>query len=124
MKIALGAAKGIASILKGVPKFVHGHIKSTNVLIAQEHDDCINDVGLTVTPIMNTSSTMSWSNSYRTQEASESRVSPLRRVMYTTLVSSLKCLQGRLHLDILVMIMTWLIFQGGPGRWFARNRDK
>jgi hypothetical protein len=95
MKIALGAAKGIASILKGVPKFVHGHIKSTNVLIAQEHDDCINDVGLT--PLMNTSSTMSRSNGYRTQEASESRVSPLRRVMYTTLVSSLKCLQGRLH---------------------------
>ncbi|GAU41411.1 hypothetical protein TSUD_244960, partial [Trifolium subterraneum] len=44
MKIALGAAKGIASIhTERGPKFIHGNIKSTNVLITQEHDGCITD---------------------------------------------------------------------------------
>ncbi|MCI12440.1 putative inactive receptor kinase, partial [Trifolium medium] len=69
---AQGSAKGIANFVhKGGLKFVHGNIKSTNVLITQENDGCITDLGFT--PLMNTSSTTPSSNGYRSPEASESR---------------------------------------------------
>ncbi|KAG4954919.1 hypothetical protein JHK87_040513 [Glycine soja] len=69
MKIALGAAKGIASIHTDHmdSKLTHGNIKSSNVLITQQHDGCITDVGLT--PMMSTQSTMSRANGYRAPEA-------------------------------------------------------
>ncbi|XP_061356051.1 probable inactive receptor kinase At5g58300 [Gastrolobium bilobum] len=72
VKISLGAAKGIAFIhSEGGPKFPHGNIKSTNVLITQELDSCISDVGLP--PLMNTSATMSRLNGYRAPEVTDSR---------------------------------------------------
>jgi len=52
MKVALGAAKGTAFIhTEGGSKFTHGNIKSTTILITEEFDSCISDVGLP--PLMN-----------------------------------------------------------------------
>ncbi|KAJ6349107.1 hypothetical protein OIU77_006657 [Salix suchowensis] len=48
VKIALGTARGISHLHSvGGPKFIHGNIKSTNVLLSQDHDGCISDFGLT-----------------------------------------------------------------------------
>lgn len=95
MKIALGAAKGIASIHTQVgSKFIHGNIKSTNVLITQEHDGCITDVGLT--PLMNTSPTMSRSNGYRAQEVTESKkITNQKSDVYSFGVLLLEILTGK-----------------------------
>ena len=44
VKIALGTARGISHLHSvGGPKFIHGNIKSTNVLLSQDHDGCIAD---------------------------------------------------------------------------------
>ncbi|CAJ2652319.1 unnamed protein product [Trifolium pratense] len=101
MKIALGAAKGIASIhTEGGSKFIHGNIKSTNVLITQEHDGYITDVGLT--PLMNTSSgsIMSRSNGYRAPElAAESRRTATQKSdVYSFGVLLLEKLTGKIPL--------------------------
>ena len=94
MKIALGVAKGIAFIhSEGGPKFIHGNIKSTNVLITQELDGCITDVGLT--PLMNTPPTMSRANSYRAPEVTESRKITQKSDIYSFGVILLEMLTGR-----------------------------
>ncbi|KAL8091298.1 uncharacterized protein LOC141696819 [Apium graveolens] len=47
LKIALGAARGIAHMhAEGTVKFVHGNIKSSNVLVNRDHDGCVSDAGL------------------------------------------------------------------------------
>ncbi|KAK9070795.1 hypothetical protein SSX86_011197 [Deinandra increscens subsp. villosa] len=52
VKIAMGAARGIAHIHSiGGPKFTHGNIKSSNVLVTQDSTGCISDIGLA--PLMN-----------------------------------------------------------------------
>ncbi|MED6155747.1 hypothetical protein PIB30_007983 [Stylosanthes scabra] len=52
LKLSLGIAKGIAHIHSvGGPKFTHGNVKASNVLISQENDGYISDFGLT--PLMN-----------------------------------------------------------------------
>jgi serine/threonine protein kinase len=67
VKVALGAAKGIAFIhIEGGSKFTHGNIKSTAILITEEFDSCISDVGLP--PLMNAPATMSRTNGYRAPE--------------------------------------------------------
>lgn len=98
LKIALGAAKGIASIHKeGGPKYFHGNIKSTNVLITQELDGWITDVGLT--PLMSTLSTMSRSNGYRAPELTESRkIATQKSDVYSFGVILLEMLTGKIPL--------------------------
>ncbi|KAK1565560.1 hypothetical protein Q3G72_029548 [Acer saccharum] len=52
VKISLGTARGIAHIHSmGGPKFTHGNIKFSNVLLNQDLDAYISDFGLT--PLMN-----------------------------------------------------------------------
>ncbi|KAJ0985392.1 hypothetical protein J5N97_003748 [Dioscorea zingiberensis] len=47
VKISLGAAHGIAHIhSEGGGKFVHGNIKSSNVLVSQNFEACVSDFGL------------------------------------------------------------------------------
>ncbi|XP_057428513.1 protein NSP-INTERACTING KINASE 2-like [Lotus japonicus] len=73
LKIALGAAKGIAFIHseRGL-NFTHGNLKSTNVLITQNLDDaCISDVRLT-SQMNDSSSIMSKANVYRAPEVTDS----------------------------------------------------
>lgn len=94
VKIALGAAKGIAFIhSEGGPKFAHGNVKSTNVLITQELDSCITDVGLT--PLMNAPATMSRANGYRAPEVTDSRKITQKSDVYSFGVLLLEMLTGK-----------------------------
>ncbi|KAL4365771.1 hypothetical protein AHAS_Ahas07G0139400 [Arachis hypogaea] len=94
MKIAFGLAKGIAFIhSQGGPKFTHGNIKSTNLLITQELDGCITDVGLT--PLMNTPPTMSRANNYLAPEVIESRKITPKSDVYSFGVILLELLTGK-----------------------------
>ncbi|KAJ1431721.1 Protein kinase domain [Sesbania bispinosa] len=94
MKITLGAAKGIASIhTEGGTRFAHGNIKSSNVLITQEVDGCITDVGLT--PLMNNPSTMSRANGYCAPEVAQSRKITHKSDVYSFGVVLLEMLTGK-----------------------------
>ncbi|KAJ4867580.1 putative inactive receptor kinase [Raphanus sativus] len=48
MKIAIGAAKGIARIHReNNGKLVHGNVKSSNIFLNAERNGCVSDLGLT-----------------------------------------------------------------------------
>lgn len=48
VRIAIGAAKGLAYLhAQGGSNFVHGNIKSSNVLLNRDREACISDFGLT-----------------------------------------------------------------------------
>lgn len=94
MKIALGTAKGIASIhSEGGAKFTHGNIKSSNILITQDLNACVSDVGLT--PLMNNSATRSRSNGYRAPEATDHRKITQKSDVYSFGVLLLEMLTGK-----------------------------
>ncbi|MCO5571251.1 hypothetical protein L7F22_024988 [Adiantum nelumboides] len=46
LKIAMGAARGLAFIHGTIGKAVHGDVKSANVLLKSEYDACLSDYGL------------------------------------------------------------------------------
>ncbi|KAK2390941.1 putative inactive receptor kinase [Trifolium repens] len=97
VKIALGTAKGIAFIhSEGGPKFTHGNIKSTNVLITEEFDSCISDVGLP--PLMNAPATMSRTNGYRAPEVTDSKKITQKSDVYSFGVLLLEMLTGKIPL--------------------------
>lgn len=94
VKVALGTAKGIAFIhSEGGSKFTHGNIKSTNVLITQEFDSCISDVGLP--PLMNAPATMSRANGYRAPEVTDSKKITQKSDVYSFGVLLLEMLTGK-----------------------------
>jgi len=94
VKILHGAAKGIAFIhSEGGPKFTHGNIKSNNVLITQELEGCISDVGLP--PLMNTPATMSRGNGYRAPEVTDSKKITQKSDVYSFGVLLLEMLTGK-----------------------------
>lgn len=94
MKISLGVAKGIAFVhSEGGPKFTHGNIKSSNVLLTPDLDACVSDVGLT--PLMNTPATMSRSNGYRAPEVNDSRKITYKSDVYSFGVLLLEMLTGK-----------------------------
>ncbi|XP_027330950.1 probable inactive receptor kinase At5g58300 [Abrus precatorius] len=113
IKISLGAAKGIASIHTDQmgSKLTHGNIKSSNVLITEEHDGCITDVGLS--PLMSTPSTMSRGNGYRAPEVTESRKITQKSDVYSFGVLLLEMLTGKTPLgypgyDDMVDLPRWV----------------
>ncbi|KAE8729067.1 putative inactive receptor kinase [Hibiscus syriacus] len=64
----LHVARGIFHIHSmGGPKFTHGNIKSSNVLLGQDHEGCISDLGLT--PLMNVPRTPPRTVGYRAPES-------------------------------------------------------
>ncbi|GMJ14316.1 hypothetical protein like AT5G58300 [Hibiscus trionum] len=72
MKIALGTARGIANIhTEGGGKCTHGNIKSSNVLLTDELEACVSDVGLA--PLMNAPITTSRIVGYHAPEVIETR---------------------------------------------------
>ncbi|OIW15309.1 hypothetical protein TanjilG_10749 [Lupinus angustifolius] len=94
VKISLGAAKGIVFIhSQGGPKFTHGNIKSTNVLINQDFDACISDTGLC--PLMNTPAAMSRLNGYRAPEVTDSKKITQKSDVYSFGVLLLEMLTGK-----------------------------
>lgn len=47
VRIAIGAAKGLACLhTQGGPQFVHGNIKSSNILLNRDREACVADFGL------------------------------------------------------------------------------
>ncbi|XP_022924940.1 probable inactive receptor kinase At5g58300 [Cucurbita moschata] len=68
LKVSLGSAKGLAHIHS---KFIHGNIKSSNILLTQDLNGCISDFGLT--HLMNSAAVPSRSIGYRAPEVIETR---------------------------------------------------
>lgn len=98
VKISLGTARGIAHIhSEGGIKCVHGNIKSSNVLLTQELDGCISDVGLT--PLMNFPATMSRTTGYRAPEVVETRKITQKADVYSFGVLLLEMLTGKVPLQ-------------------------
>ncbi|KAF9661914.1 hypothetical protein SADUNF_Sadunf19G0118500 [Salix dunnii] len=94
VKIALGTARGISHLHSvGGPKLIHGNIKSTNVLLSQDHDGCIADFGLT--PLMNVPATSSRSAGYRAPEVIETRKHTHKSDVYSFGVVLLEMLTGK-----------------------------
>ncbi|KVI11528.1 Leucine-rich repeat-containing protein [Cynara cardunculus var. scolymus] len=95
VKIALGAARGIAHIHSiGGPKFTHGNIKSSNVLINQDTNGCISDIGLA--PLMNFPPASSrHAVGYRAPEVLETRKHTHKSDVYSFGVLLLEMLTGK-----------------------------
>lgn len=98
VKISLGAARGIAHIHSvGGPKFSHGNIKSSNILLNQDLDGCITDMGLT--PLMNAPAAPSRSVGYRAPEVIETRKHSHKSDVYGFGVLLLEMLTGKAPLQ-------------------------
>ncbi|XP_044461020.1 probable inactive receptor kinase At5g58300 [Mangifera indica] len=103
VKIALGTARGLAHIHNysennGSVKFIHGNIKSSNVLLTQDLDGCISDVGLA--PLMNYSpATKPRKIGYRAPEVIETRKVSQKSDVYSFGVLLLEMLTGKAPLQ-------------------------
>ncbi|KAL1308361.1 hypothetical protein HN51_050310 [Arachis hypogaea] len=94
LKLALGIAKGIAHIHSvGGPKFTHGNVKASNVLISQENDGSISDFGLT--PLMNVPTAPTRAAGYRAPEVIETRKHTHKSDVYSFGVLLLEMLTGK-----------------------------
>uniref|UniRef100_A0A5B7ANT0 Protein kinase domain-containing protein n=1 Tax=Davidia involucrata TaxID=16924 RepID=A0A5B7ANT0_DAVIN len=94
VKICLGTARGVAQIHSAAGgKFVHGNIKSSNVLLTQDHDGCISDFGLA--PLMNFLATTSRGIGYRAPEVIETRKVTQKSDVYSFGVLLLEMLTGK-----------------------------
>lgn len=72
VKIAIGAATGLAYLhAQGGPNFVHGNIKSSNVLINRDLEACLSDYGLAY--LFGSSSSSSKMVGYRAPEVATTR---------------------------------------------------
>ncbi|GMI95482.1 hypothetical protein like AT4G23740 [Hibiscus trionum] len=73
MKIAIGAARGIARIhMENGGKFVHGNIKSSNIFVNSQQYGCVSDIGLST--IMSTlAPPISRAAGYRAPEVTDTR---------------------------------------------------
>ncbi|GMP23734.1 hypothetical protein CsSME_00001227 [Camellia sinensis var. sinensis] len=97
LKVSLGTAKGIAHIhSEGGVKFTHGNIKSSNVLLTQDHNACISDFGLT--PLINFLATMSRGPGYHAPEVIENRKVTQKSDVYSFGVLLLEMLTGKVPL--------------------------
>ncbi|KAI5408305.1 hypothetical protein KIW84_054215 [Lathyrus oleraceus] len=98
VKISLGTARGIAHIHSvGGPKFTHGNIKSSNVLLNQDNDGCISDFGLT--SLMNVPANPSRAAGYRAPEVIETRKHSHKSDVYSFGVLLLEMLTGKAPLQ-------------------------
>ncbi|CAH1447046.1 unnamed protein product [Lactuca virosa] len=96
IKIALGTARGISHIHSfGGPKFSHGNIKSSNVLINHEMDGVISDMGLV--PLMNfhPAPPSSHAAGYRAPEVVETRKHSHKSDVYSFGILLLEMLTGK-----------------------------
>lgn len=95
VKISLGAARAIAHIHSvGGPKFSHGNIKSSNVLLNQDLDGCVSDFGLA--PLMNfPPATRARHAGYRAPEVVEARKHSHKSDVYSFGVLLLEMLTGK-----------------------------
>ncbi|EOY20202.1 Protein kinase domain - like 10 [Theobroma cacao] len=98
MKIALGTARGIAHIhTEGGGKCTHGNIKSSNILLSDELEGCVSDVGLA--PLMNAPVTMSRIMGYRAPEVIQTRKVTQKSDVYSFGVLLLEMLTAKAPLQ-------------------------
>lgn len=72
VRIAIGAAKGLAHLhAQGGPRFVHGNIKSSNILLNRDLEACIADFGLA--QLLSSSPAASKLDGYRAPEVGTTR---------------------------------------------------
>ncbi|GLU17831.1 hypothetical protein SLE2022_341830 [Rubroshorea leprosula] len=94
VKVCLGAAKGIAHIHStNGGKFVHGNIRSSNVLLTQDLNGCISDSGLA--PLMSYSTIPSRTAGYQAPEVIETRKFTQKSDVYSFGVLLLEMLTGK-----------------------------
>lgn len=94
MKISLGVAKGIAHIHSaGGGRFIHGNIKSSNVLLTQDFQGCISEFGLT--PLIRTPTVAPRSAGYRAPEVMKTRKPSQKSDVYSFGVLLLEMLTGK-----------------------------
>ncbi|KAL5738937.1 hypothetical protein ACOSQ2_028117 [Xanthoceras sorbifolium] len=94
VKISLGTARGIAYIHSaGGGKFIHGNIKSSNVLLAQDLQGCISDFGLS--PLLSFPTVPSRSAGYRAPEVIETKKYTQKSDVYSFGVLLLEMLTGK-----------------------------
>uniref|UniRef100_A0A1D1YC84 Putative inactive receptor kinase At4g23740 n=1 Tax=Anthurium amnicola TaxID=1678845 RepID=A0A1D1YC84_9ARAE len=95
LRIALGAAKGIAHIhAENGGKLVHGNIKSSNIFLNQQLYGCVSDVGLTT--LMNAATpSVSRTAGYRAPEVVDTRKSTQMSDVYSFGVLLLEILTGK-----------------------------
>ncbi|KAJ1435148.1 Protein kinase domain [Sesbania bispinosa] len=92
MKIAIGAARGLACLhVSG--KVVHGNIKSSNILLRQNHEPSVSDFGLN--PIFGNSAPPNRVAGYRAPEVLETRKSTFKSDVYSFGVLLLELLTGK-----------------------------
>lgn len=99
LKIALGAARGIAHIhSEGSVRMTHGNIKSSNVLLNRDLDGCVSDAGLA--PLMNSVPAKFRGPGYRAPEVIESRKVTQKSDVYSFGVLLLEMLTGKSPIQI------------------------
>lgn len=99
LKIALGAARGIAHIhAEGSVKSTHGNIKSSNVLLNRDLDGCVSDAGLA--PLMNYIPSKCRGPGYRAPEVIETRKVTQKSDVYSFGVLLLEMLTGKSPIQI------------------------
>ncbi|CAO2186248.1 unnamed protein product [Urochloa humidicola] len=99
LKIALGAARGIAHIhTENNGKFVHGNIKASNVFINKHEYGCISDLGLAL--LMNPITARSRSLGYCAPEVTDTRKASQSSDVYSFGVFILELLTGKSPVQI------------------------
>ncbi|KAJ8768540.1 hypothetical protein K2173_022646 [Erythroxylum novogranatense] len=113
MRIALGAARGIARIHEeNSGKFVHGNIKSSNIFLNSQHHGCISDVGLS-TVMSPLAPAISRAAGYRAPEVTDTRKASQASDVYSFGVVLLELLTGKspIHTtggDEIIHLVRWV----------------
>ncbi|XVE64737.1 hypothetical protein DITRI_Ditri07aG0125300 [Diplodiscus trichospermus] len=95
MKIAIGAARGIARIhMENGGKFVHGNIKSSNIFVNSEQYGCVSDIGLS-TIMSALAPPISRAAGYRAPEVTDTRKAMQPSDVYSFGVVLLELLTGK-----------------------------
>ncbi|XP_062090682.1 probable inactive receptor kinase At2g26730 [Humulus lupulus] len=92
MRIAVGAARGLAH-LHVSEKVIHGNIKSSNILLRQDHDACVSDFGLQ--SVFGSSTPPNRVAGYRAPEVLETRKVTFKSDVYSFGVLLLELLTGK-----------------------------
>lgn len=109
LNITLGAARGIAHIhSEGGAKFIHGNIKSSNILLRGGLDGCVSDFGLS--PLMTYTEVKYRAAGYRAPEVIETRKATQKSDVYSFGVLLLEILTGKspIRYDEVVDLPRWV----------------
>ncbi|XP_021890952.1 probable inactive receptor kinase At4g23740 isoform X2 [Carica papaya] len=113
MRIAIGAARGIARIhAENSGKFVHGNIKSSNIFLNSQQHGCVSDVGLT-TIMSPLAAPVARAAGYRAPEVTDTRKSSQPSDVYSFGVVLLELLTGKspIHTtagDEIIHLVRWV----------------